>query len=318
MTLALRIKMFFVLMLAFALFYAIAAAASVIFGFYSFTFVTFLALFFLFIQYLIGPKIVELSMGVRYVSKAEYPELHEIVEELARKAKIKKPKVGICDLSIPNAFAFGRSVGDGRVCVTRGLLELLDKEELKAVLGHEISHLKNRDVIIITALSAIPLICWMIARNSIFVAASEERPVQAIIIGLAAFIFYIITNLVVLYASRIREYYADLGSVKLGNKPSALASALYKIVYGSARSDESELRRVEGLKAFFLNDVSRAYNEITELRQIDMDMSGKIEDHELMALKNKKVKVGFAERIMELFSTHPNTLKRIKFLASLS
>ncbi len=317
MTFILRIKMFFVLMLAFALFYAIASIVSVIFGFYSIAFAVSFACFLLFIQYLIGPKIVELSMGVRYISKEEYPELHEIVEELARKAKIRKPKVGICNLSIPNAFAFGRGVGDGRVCVTRGIVELLDREELKAVLGHEISHLKNRDVIIITMLSAIPLICWMIARNSIYVAAFEERPAQAIIIGLAAFIFYLITNLVVLYASRIREYYADLGSVKLGNKPSALASALYKIVYGSARSDESELRRVEGLKAFFLNDVSRAYNEITELKQIDMDMSGKIEEDELAALRSKKIRVGFAERIMELLSTHPNTLKRIKFLASL-
>ena len=120
-----------------------------------------------------------------------------------------------------------------------------------------------------------------------------------------------------LYASRIREYFADKGSVELGNQPSALASALYKLVYGAARMDKEHLREAEGLKAFFLNDLSRALNEIRELSQLDLDRSGTIDGSELAALKNKKIKLGFGDRLMESFSTHPNMLKRIQHLSNL-
>jgi len=119
----------------------------------------------------------------------------------------------------------------------------------------------------------------------------------------------------VLYASRIREYFADRGSVLLGNKPSFLASALYKLVYGSARLDREDFRQVEGIKAFFLNDPTRALNEIKELSQLDLDRSGTIDPYELEALQNKRIKLGFADRLLELLSTHPNMLKRIKQLS---
>jgi len=140
----------------------------------------------------------------------------------------------------------------------------------------------------------------------------------AALIGLGAFLLYFITNLLVLYGSRIREYYADLGSVRLGNPPAHLASALYKLVYGNARfRGQQELKQIEGLKAFFINDPSRSWNEIRELKQIDRDMSGTIDASELMQLRQKEVKPSFSERLMELFTTHPNMLKRIKHLSSL-
>ena len=136
--------------------------------------------------------------------------------------------------------------------------------------------------------------------------------------GLRAFLLYFITNLLVLYGSRIREYYADLGSVRLGNMPHHLATALYKLVYGNARLRNSdELKRVEGVKAFFLNYPSRAWNEIRELSQIDLDMSGTIDYDELLALRQKQVRLKTSEKMMELFTTHPNMLKRIKHLSSL-
>jgi heat shock protein HtpX len=135
------------------------------------------------------------------------------------------------------------------------------------------------------------------------------------LIGLVALIFYFVTNLLVLYASRIREYFADRGSVLLGNRPSALASSLYKLVYGSARMDKETLREVEGLKAFFVNDPSQALNEIKELRQLDRDKSGTIDASELELLRSKKINLGFGDKLLEILSTHPNMLKRIKQLS---
>jgi heat shock protein HtpX len=126
-----------------------------------------------------------------------------------------------------------------------------------------------------------------------------------------------------MYGSRIREYYADESSVQLGNPPQHLASALYKLAYGSAQlktnpKAQEELKRVEGMKAFFLNDVSRAWNEVRELKEVDRDLSGTIDQDELLALRSEKVKLGKAEKMMEIFTTHPNMLKRIKRLATLA
>jgi heat shock protein HtpX len=151
--------------------------------------------------------------------------------------------------------------------VTEQITRLLSKNELRAVLGHEISHLKNRDVAVITALSVIPIIMWYIAWSTMF-SHGRDRGNQ-VAIGIAAFILYFVTNLLVLYGSRIREYYADQGSIELGNAPHYLASALYKLVYGSAKTPHDSLKQMEGYKAFFLNDPSRAMNEFNELKQID-------------------------------------------------
>ncbi|MBI5144895.1 MAG: M48 family metalloprotease, partial [Candidatus Omnitrophica bacterium] len=217
---------------------------------------------------------------------------------------------------IPNAFAFGRGLKDGRVCVTEGIMRLLNEDELRAVLGHELSHLKNRDVLTITLLSVIPMIMYRIAWQFLFFGRRrDERGGNTALVGLVAFIFYFITNLLVLYASRIREYFADKGSVLLGNTPSALASSLYKLVYGSARMDKESLKEVEGLKAFFINDPSQAMNEIRELQQLDLDKSGTIDPNELNQLRNKTVRLGFGDRLLEALSTHPNMLKRIKQLS---
>jgi heat shock protein HtpX len=132
---------------------------------------------------------------------------------------------------------------------------------------------------------------------------------------MVAFLFYFITNLLVLYASRIREYFADRGSVLLGNKPETLASSLYKLVYGSARMNRQSLKEAEGLKAFFINDPSQALKEIRDLAQLDRDKNGTFDRLELASLRNKQVRLGFGDRLMEVLSTHPNMLKRIKQLS---
>jgi heat shock protein HtpX len=317
----LKVRMLLLVAILFAILYGVITGLGVWIGAgNAFVYIA-LAFVLLGIQYLVSPYIVSWTMRVRWVSEREQPELHRMVAELAEKAGLPKPKVGISPLPVPNAFAFGRTNRDGRVCVTQGILNLLSKDELKAVLAHEVSHIKHRDMILMTLLSAIPLVLYWIAWSTMFRGMSGSRNqggFVAVLIGLGAFILYFITNLLVLYGSRIREYYADKGSVDLGNKPHHLATALYKLVYSNARfQGRPELRQVEGVKAFFVNDPSRAWNEVRELSQVDRDLSGTIDAYELMDLRSKTVKLGFADRIMELLSTHPNTLKRIKHLSSL-
>jgi heat shock protein HtpX len=196
-------------------------------------------------------------------------------------------------------------------------LKILNEDELRAVLGHELSHIKNRDVLTITLLSVIPMVMYRIAWQFLFYGRRrDDRGGNAMLVGLVAFIFYFITNLLVLYASRIREYFADKGSISLGVSPSDLASSLYKLVYGSARTDKESLKQVEGLKAFFINDPSRALNEIKELKQLDLDRSGTIDTYELKALETKRLNLNFGDKLLELLSTHPNMLKRIKRLST--
>lgn len=314
----LKLRMYLLLAALFAVVYTLVSVISFSLGVKDFYFYLILSLGMMFIQYLLGPKIVEWSMRVRYVSPSEYPQLHRMVGELSQKAGIPKPKIGIARINLPNAFAFGRTLKDGRVCVTEGLISLLNQDELKAVLGHELSHLKSRDVVTITLLSVIPIVLYRIAWHFLFYGGSGRRGKQGntALLGLAAFLFYFITNLLVLYASRIREYFADRGALQLGSDPAFLASALYKLAYGSARVRRESLREVEGLKAFFVNDPSRSLQEINELSQLDLDKSGTIDPDELLMLQHKQLKLGFSDKLLELLSTHPNMLKRIKQLSA--
>jgi heat shock protein HtpX len=273
------------------------------------------------IQFLIGPKIVELTMRIRYVSESEQPELHRMVSELAMKAGIPKPRVGISEIPIPNAFAFGTSKRTARVCVTRGLMEMLRRDELEAVLGHELSHIKHRDMAVITALSVIPMICYFIYVSffwsGIFGGSrgrDREGALPMMAIALIAFLVYFISNLIVLYASRIREYYADAGSAELTRKPHALASALYRMIYGNARVRPDTIRKEMGsMRAFFATDPVTARGDLKDLSAADLDKNGSIDAYELK-LFAERAKASRADRLMELFSTHPNAVSRVKRL----
>lgn len=314
----LQLRMWLLLAVLFAIVYAVVTMIGTAMGVENFYVYLAISFVFMFVQYLIGPKMVEWSMRVRYVKREEYPGLYAMVEEQAQKAHIKTPRVCVSAVAIPNAFAFGRGVRDGRVCVTEGIMRLLNQDELRAVIGHEMTHLKNRDVLTITLLSVIPMIMYRLAWHFLFFGGGRrERGGNTALIGLAAFVFYFITNLLVLYASRIREYFADRGSMELGNRPEALASALYKLVYGSARMDKNALKEAEGLKAFFVNDPSRAMDEIRELSELDMDQSGTIDPDELSTIRHKTLRLNFGDHLMEALSTHPNMLKRIKHLSEL-
>ncbi len=318
----LQTRMFLLVAVLFGILYGVIVGVGTWMGVGSAVSYIVLAFIFLGIQYLIGPTLVGWTMRIKWVSEKEAPELHQMVAELAESANLPKPRVGISQLAIPNAFAFGRTQRDGRICVTQGILNLLNKDELKAVLGHEMSHIRHRDMAIITLLSAIPMILYWLAWSTMWGGAYGNRRQggnYAALIGLGAFLLYFITNLLVLYGSRIREYYADLGSVQLGNMPHHLATALYKLTYGNARfRNTQDLKQVEGVRAFFVNGPTRAWYEIRELSQIDRDMSGTISYDELNDLRQKEMRLGTADKMMELFTTHPNMLKRIKHLSTLS
>ncbi len=322
----LQARMYMLIGLLFVIMYGFLLFVGTLAGYSGQSFINYsviLALGMLFVQYMIGPKMVESSMKVRYISEGDNPKLYRMVEEQARLAGLKKmPKVGTCPTTMPNAFAFGKSKGDARVCVTDGIMNLLSEDELKAVVGHEISHVKHSDMAIITLLSAVPMIAYYMYMSSLYggrVTTSNNRNSGGTaMIGIVALVVYFITNLLVMYGSRIREYYADKGSTEIGNEPHNLASALYKLTYGTAKTPKSEVQRLEGIKAFFVNDPTKARGDFNELTEVDRDMSGTIDRNELASVRQGGVRVGTSASIMELMSTHPNMLKRIKHLSELS
>ncbi len=309
------LRIWFATALLFGILYAMITLICTYLGFGTTLLFAMFAVVVVLVQYIVGPIIVEKSMGVRYVSLQEAPNLRAMVDELAMNAGIPKHKVGISKTNIPNAFAFGKTKKDGRVCVTRGILNILEEEELKAVLGHEISHIRHNDMAVMTLTSVVPLICYWIFISTPF---SGDCDREAGIIGVVALIGYILGQLLVFFVSRVREYCADQGSVEIGCKPHELASALSKLIYGSANMDQKQVKEVEGVKTFFVNDISDASNEISDLKQIDRDMDGVISETELAELKNTKTSIGKGSRITELISTHPNMVKRIKRLPELS
>lgn len=313
-TLRLTMRLYLAIALLFFLLYVIVTLVGYFLGFGGPTLYALLAIVIIIGQYLLGPKLVEMTMRVRYVSPQEAPKLHAMVDELAMKAGIPKPKVGISEVNIPNAFAFGRTKKDGRVCVTRGILNVLNEGELKAVLGHELSHINHRDMAVITLISAVPLIFYYIFISTLF---SGGRDDNAGLIGIVALVGYLLSELVVLFVSRVREYYADQGSVELGNPPHELASALYKLTYTSATADKREVKEVEGVKAFFVNDISSSSDVVSDLKQLDLDMDGTISESELEELKYSRTKISTGSRVMEILSTHPNMVKRVKRLSEL-
>jgi heat shock protein HtpX len=314
-SLLLKLRLFIASVLLFGILYVLVMLVASFFGFGGPLVFASIGILIIFIQYLIGPKMVESMMHVHYVSEQEAPKLHAMIEDLAMKAGLPKPKVGISEINVPNAFAFGRTKGDARICVTRGILKILDPEELEAVLGHEMSHINHSDMIVMTLISVVPLICYYIFISMLF---QNRDNGYGVIIGIAALGAYLVGQLLVLFVSRAREYYADQGSVELGCKPHKLASALYKLVYGSATANKDELKEVEGLKAFFVNDVTDAKNEINDLQQLDVDLDGRISEEELSSLRYSDTKIGTGQSLMELLSTHPNMVKRVKRLSELN
>lgn len=284
-----------------------------------------LAILFIYLQWAISPVIVRWAIRDRQpITPETNPWLYRTVAEIAGQAAVPVPKIWESGDDAPNAFVFGRTVASSELVVTHGLLENLNQDEIRAVLAHEIGHLRHRDVVIMTLASAVPLIAYIIARMGFEalrgrVQVKGKNAGQALLIIIVSAIFsyavYLVTQLLVRHLSRTREYYADAYSGAATRDPHLLASALTKISYGLslARPDAEPT----GLRAFMIGDPVKAASDYDEMRNkisaYDTDKDGQIDAYELQKAMESE-KRGSWRRANELFRTHPPTYKRILML----
>lgn len=214
-----------------------------------------IVLFMMLIQYFFSDKIALMSMGAREVTEQEEPRLYETLTRLCSIAGISRPRLAIVDKNIPNAFATGRNQKNSVIAVTTGLRNMLSQEELEAVIAHELSHVKNRDVMVITLASFISTAAFFIFRSFLLSGQSTSgRGKQNLwfIVPVLAALVWVISYLLIKALSRYREFAADRGSAILTGQPSHLASALMKISGLMERVPTNDLRKVEGMNAFFI------------------------------------------------------------------
>lgn len=269
------------------------------------------------LQWLFAPYMIDAIYRVKEVSPEEHPHLHSIVERLSLKSGIKKPKVMIAKIPIPNAFAYGSPITGSRVAVTQELLRTLEMEEVEAVLGHEIGHLKHKDVQIMMFASILPAIFYYLGWSFLWMPRySREREGSPALIGLASIAVYWILSLLSLHLSRLREYYADSHSVSVVEDGARkLSEALAKIVMYTNRLKRSGLR-TEGLssfKALFISDPDRAGEDAIAMAKERMHTPDYVLVQEIISRP-----VTWTEKIMEIFSTHPNIVKRLRALQGMS
>jgi heat shock protein HtpX len=231
------------------------------------------------IQYFYSDKLVLKSMGAKVVSESEAPQLHETITRLCAIADIPKPRIAVVNNNVPNAFATGRSPRHAVVAVTTGIQQQLNKQELEAVLAHELSHIKNRDMMVMTIASFLSTIAFFLVRYLLFFGGGRDRDSGGIMAAwVASLLVWIMSFILIRALSRYREFAADRGSAIITSNPSHLASALMKISGVMSRIPSDDLRKVEGMNAFFI----------------------------IPAISGSS--------IMRLFSTHPPVEKRIAAL----
>jgi heat shock protein HtpX len=206
-------------------------------------------------QWYFSDKIVLWTSGAKIVSKEEYPQLHNIVENLVNKNGIPKPKVAVVNSDVPNAFATGKSPRSSLIAVTTGILGLLDDEELEAVIGHELTHVRNRDVLVLTLASVFSTVAWYLAQFSFFggyQSRNRDSGYATIIVILVAIVTWVVSFLIIRAISRYREYSADRGGAIMTGRPDKLADALMKISGKMNKIPASELQKVQKMNAFFI------------------------------------------------------------------
>jgi len=206
------------------------------------------------VQFFASDKIALAAMGAREVQVAQAPELHAAIERLCIQANLPKPRVALVDAQMPNAFALGRSQKTATVCATTGLLALLPPAELEGVLAHELTHVINRDVMVMTIASFLASIAALLVRFGLFFRGGRDRNTQAAFaaVVLVSVAVYAISFVLLRALSRYREYAADRGAAVLTGRPSALASALMRINGAMEQIPQRDLRAATQMNAFFI------------------------------------------------------------------
>ena len=227
-------------------------------------------------QWYFSDKIVLWSSGAKVVTREQFPELHELVERIVARNDLPKPKIAVINSAVPNAFATGKSQRSSIVAVTTGLMDILNSEELEGVIGHELTHIRNRDVLVITLASLFSTVAWYLMQFGFYgglygggmggYGGGRDRGGGAILIMLAvAAVTWLVSFLVIRAISRYREFAADRGSAQMTGKPVQLANALMKISGTMQRVPNQDLRKVEGLNAFFIIPVNSGRQTIANL-----------------------------------------------------
>jgi heat shock protein HtpX len=210
-----------------------------------------------FAQLFFSDKLALSAMGAKEVSPQEAPGLHAMIERLCIQADLPKPKIAVADTHMPNAFATGRSQKNATVCATTGIMNTLSPSELEGVMAHELAHVKNRDVLIMTIASFFASLAAIILQFGFFFGGgqSDDDNPSFIVILLVSFVVYVVSFFLMMALSRYREFAADRGAAIVTGRPSALASALVKIssqVKQLPQRDLREAERLERMNAFFI------------------------------------------------------------------
>jgi len=271
-------------------------------------------------QWLLAPYLIGAIYKVREIKQNENPELHQMVENLSRKSGISAPKLMLAQIPLPNAFAYGSPLSGSRVAVTQGLLKSLDEGEVEAVLGHELGHLKHHDVQAMMVVSFLPSLFYFIGYSfmlsGIFGGGQKKSGGSNALIGLGFMAFSWVLTLFTLYLSRLREYYADRHSVSVvDNGAEKLSTGLVTIVEESRRSgkpNKQQQKNITAFKALFIADPDRANADSAELH------ASRMADKNELLKETLSKKPSTADKFLEIFSTHPNIVKRLRALQELS
>ncbi|MDR0471996.1 MAG: M48 family metalloprotease [Nitrososphaerota archaeon] len=272
-------------------------------------------------QWLLAPYLVGAIYRVKELKEADNPKLHQMVAELSIKSKIKKPQLMLAQIPLPNAFAYGSPLTGNRVAITQGLLSNLEEDEVEAVLGHELGHLKHRDVQVMMAVSFLPSLFYYIGYtmmlSGIFGGTRRNQAGGSnALIGVGFMLFSWVLTLFTLYLSRLREYYADRHSASIvENGAEKLSMGLVSITEASrhtGKSNKEQTKNNSAYKALFIADPDQA-NADAEKFHTDKTTSKKDRLRETLARQ-----LTSGDRFLEIFSTHPNIIKRLRALQELN
>jgi len=270
------------------------------------------------IQWLIAPYMVDAIYKVRALPENENPQLHQAVSSISQKSGVTKPKLMLAQIPLPNAFAYGSPLAGNRIAVTQGLLKNLDEGEVEAVIGHELGHLKHRDMQIMMAVSFLPAlftyIGYSLMWSSMYRGNRRNEGGNSALIGIAFMAFAWVLNMFTLYLSRLREYYADRHSAGVvDGGAQKLSMGLAKIVKStkSIRKPEQQKQNL-AFKSLFISDPERANTDAAAINAMQASSKSDLVQEILSQ------KLTTEAKIAEAFSTHPNIIKRLRALQELS